>query len=249
MNSDALVGCEIDSGIAVLRMQDAAGKNALSHAMTLELEQRIAELRGNERVRVVVLAGLPEYFCTGASREVLNDLVESRLPPSDLLLPRVLLDIPIPVIAAMEGHAIGGGLAVGLCADLIVAARESHYSCNFMNYGFTPGVGTTRLLEYTLGPALAHEMLLTGRSFKGAHFARRGAFNHVLPRAEVFATAMDLAARTAEKPRVALGALKLALSSRKREIFEAARSVEILMHQITFARTETAQLIREEFPG
>jgi len=247
MNGGALVTCEIDSGIAVIRMQDFAGKNALSHAMTLQLEQCIAELRGDERIRAVVLAGLPEYFCTGASREVLNDLVASRLPPADLLLPRVLLDIPMPVIAAMEGHAIGGGLAVGLCADLIVAAQESYYSCNFMNYGFTPGVGTTRLLEYALGPALAHEMLLTGRCFKGGHFAERGVFNHVVARAEVMATAMDLAARIAEKPRIALAALKLTLSSRKRELFEAARSVEILMHQITFAQSETAQLIRAEF--
>jgi polyketide biosynthesis enoyl-CoA hydratase PksI len=248
VNSEGLVSCEIESGIAVLRMQDGKGKNALSHAMTLELEKRIAALRCNDRVQAVVLAGLPEYFCTGASREVLNDLIENRRHPADLLLPRMLLDIPVPVIAAMEGHAIGGGLAVALCADLIVAARESYYSCNFMNYGFTPGVGTTRLLEYALGPALAHEMLMTGCAFKGGHLAGRGAFNHVLPRAAVFAKAMDLATQTAEKPRVAQAALKLALSSRKREMFEAARTTEILMHQITFAQSETARLVLGEFP-
>ena len=248
MIRNPLVGCAIENGIAVVRMQDAVGKNALSHDMTRALENRIGDLHGNTDIKVIVLAGLPEYFCTGASRGVLDELLQKRRAPADLLLPRVLLDIPVPVIAAMEGHAIGGGLAVGLCADLIVAANESHYSCNFMNYGFTPGVGTTRLLEHVLGPALAHEMLLTGRSFKGRHFAERGAFNYVLPRTEVLAKAMDLAARTAEKPRVSLVALKLALSSRKREIFEAARSMEILMHQITFAQTETAHLIEGEFP-
>jgi polyketide biosynthesis enoyl-CoA hydratase PksI len=249
MNSGQLVDYEIDSGVAVLRMRDEAGRNALSHAMTHELEQCLASVRGDDRIKVVVLTGLPEYFCTGASREVLDDLVDNRRVPGDLLLPRALLDIPVPVIAAMEGHAIGGGLAVGLCADLTVLALESRYGCSFMNYGFTPGVGTTRLLEHVVGPALAHEMLLTGRAFKGAHFAARGAFNYVLRRADVLAKAMDLAQHIAEKPRVALAALKLALSSRKREMFEAARGVEILMHQITFARPETTQLIDDVFPA
>lgn len=241
-----LTHLEVDAeGVAVFAMRDPAGKNALSVAMAEEIEHRCSEISRDERIKVVILAGLDEYFSTGASREVLEQVLAGKISPRDLLLPRFLLDIPVPLIAAMSGHAIGGGLALGICADITLVARESRYAANFMNYGFTPGMGTTRLLEYLLGPALAHEMLLTGRAFSGAHFEGKTGFNYVLSREEVLPKAMDLAARLAEKPRVSLTTLKVALSSRKRELFEAARSSEALMHQLTFPLPDVERLIRE----
>lgn len=237
---------EVDGdGVAVFAMRDAAGKNALSFAIVEEIEHRCAEIYRDERIKVVILAGLDEYFCTGANREVLEQVLAGKISPRDLLLPRFLLDIPVPLIAAMSGHAIGGGLALGICADITLVARESRYAANFMNYGFTPGMGTTRLLEYLLGPAAAHEMLLTGRAFPGAHFEGKTGFNYVLPRKDVLPKAMDLAARLAEKPRLSLTTLKVALSSRKRELFEAARNSEVLMHQLTFPLPDVERLIRE----
>lgn len=244
-----LITCNIDEGIACIRMQDEAGKNALSRELIPELEHALHAVSEDAGVKVIVLAGLPEYFCTGASRAVLEELLAGGVAPRDLLLPRAVLDVNVPLIAAMEGHALGGGLALGLCADIIVAAKESRYGCNFMNYGFTPGVGATRLLEYVLGPTLAHEMLLTGRTVRGSHFEGRGGFNSVLPRQQVMAEAMDLAARIAEKPRLSLMALKISLSAQKRQIFEAARSTEILMHHLTLNQTDVARLVREEYTG
>jgi polyketide biosynthesis enoyl-CoA hydratase PksI len=136
-------------------------------------------------------------------------------------------------------------VALGICADLTVLARESRYAANFMNYGFTPGLGTTRLLEHLLGPSLAYEMLLTGRAIRGSHFEGRPGFNYLLPRQDVMNKAYDLASRIAEKPRASLLSVKFTLSSRKRELFEAARSSERLMHQITFVLPDVERLIRE----
>ena len=153
--------------------------------------------------------------------------------------------MPVPVIAAMAGHAVGGGLALGICADITVVARESRYGATFMQYGFTPGMGSTALLEHVMGPALAHEMLLTGQTFRGSHFETRRAFNYVLPRSEVMAKAAALGETLADKPRVALVTLKMSLSARKREMFERARSVESLMHAITFSTPDVARLIDE----
>jgi polyketide biosynthesis enoyl-CoA hydratase PksI len=157
--------------------------------------------------------------------------------------------VPVPVIAAMEGHAVGGGLALGLCADIILIARESSYGCNFMNLGFTPGLGTTRLLEHVLSPAIAHEMLYTGQVFRGTHFEGRSGFNYILPRAQVRPQAMDLAARIAEKPRPAIEALKRVLSLGKRQAFEEARTAEAMMHTITFAGPDVRRLIEENYAG
>jgi len=234
-----------DSGIATLQMCDRAGANALSFAMAAELEVRFASVQQDERAKVLLLCGTDEHFSTGANRAVLDELVARRASPRDLLLPRLLLDVPVPVVVAMAGHAVGGGLALALCGDITIAARESRYGATFMRYGFTPGMGTTKLLEHMMGPALAHEMLLTGCTFRGSHFEGRGGFNYVLPRADVAPRAAAIAAALAEKPRKALTLLKTALSRRKRELFEAARTEEIAMHEATFATPEVARLIAE----
>ena len=233
------------AGVAVLAMRDLPRKNALSLDMVQELDERFDAIAHDETIKAVVLAGLDEYFSTGANRQVLEHIISNKAAPRDLLLPRTLLDAPVPVIAAMAGHAIGGGLALGICADITVISRESRYGASFMNYGFTPGMGITRLLEHLLGHALAHEMLLTGRAFRGSHFEGRGGFNYVLPRKDVMSKALEIASIIAEKPRVSLVALKLSLSSRKRELFEAARSTECLMHQISFSLPDAELLIGE----
>lgn len=243
-----LVGFTVDAtGIATLSLDDAAGQNAMSKSLVTQLTERLHEISAVPHVKVVVLTGLPEVFSSGASRDVLEDLVRGQVTPSDILLPRAVLDVPVPTVAAMAGHAIGGGFALGLCADLVLIARESRYGCSFMNMGFTPGMGMTRLLEHVLAPALAHEMLFTGQAFKGAHFEGRSGFNYILPRAQVLPKAYELAARIAEKPRVAVEALKRSLTLGRRQIFEATRTVETLMHQVCFAQSDIARLIAENY--
>ncbi len=245
MNS-RLTNLELDpNGVAVLTMRDPARKNALSQEMVQELEERAAALAHNSNVKTVILAGLDEYFSTGANREVLEQIIAGKVTPHDLLLPRVMLDLPVPVISAMAGHAIGGGLALGVCADVTVIARESRYGATFINYGLTPGMGLTRLLEHLLGSALANEMLLTGKAFRGSHFEGRGGFNYVLPQKDVMTKAFEIASLLLEKPRTSLVTLKLFLSSTKRELFEAARTSECLMHQITFSLPDVERLIEE----
>jgi polyketide biosynthesis enoyl-CoA hydratase PksI len=241
----------VADGVATVTMIDARSKNALSHAMVDGLGDAFAALARRSDVRAVVLAGLPEFFCSGASAEVLDDLVSGRRDASELLLPRLLLDCPVPCLAAMAGPAVGGGFAFGVAADIVLLGSESRYGLNFMNLGFTPGMGTTRLLEHVLSPAVAHELLYSGEARLGREFAGKSGVNYVLPRADVLPRAQDLAARIAEKPRGSLVALKRTLSAARRQAFEAARTQETLMHAVSFAQPEVAQLIAETFetPG
>lgn len=238
-----------DRGIATVVMDDGPGRNAMSEAFVRELSETLRALAACAEARVAVLLGRPDVFSAGASREMLEAILDGKLTPSDILLPRAVLDVPVPVIAAMEGHAVGGGLALGLCADIILIARESNYGCNFMSLGFTPGMGTTRLLEHVLSPAIAHEMMYTGQVFRGRHFEGRSGFNYILPRAQVRPQALELAARIAEKPRPAVEALKRVLSADKRQAVEAARTAEAMMHAITFTGPEVRRLIEENYAG
>ena len=95
------------------------------------------------------------------------------------------LDCKIPVIAAMQGHAIGGGFSLGLFADFVLLSRESIYTASFMKYGFTPGFGSTYIFPKKLGTVLGSEMLLTARKYRGEELKKRGASFEVYPRAEV----------------------------------------------------------------
>jgi polyketide biosynthesis enoyl-CoA hydratase PksI len=236
-----------EPGVAVVTLNDGPGRNALSREMVSTLEATFDGIGRDERMRVVVLAGLPDIFCSGASRALLDDVVARRVASADILLPRVLLDCPLPCIAAMAGHAVGGGFALGVAADVVLLARESRYALNFLNMGLSPGMGTTRLLEHVLSPAVAHELLYTGEARRGRDFEGRTGVNHVLPRDEVVPRALDIAARVADKPRLALTALKRVLSLPRRQAFEGGRTLETLMHELTFAQRDVPGWIAENF--
>jgi polyketide biosynthesis enoyl-CoA hydratase PksI len=186
-------------------------------------------------------------FAAGAPRDLLARLARGEALPTDIALSKAMLDVPVPTIAAMEGHATGGGLALGLCADIIVLARESRYGASFMNMGFTPGMGMTRLLEHVLSPAIAQELLYTGEFRKGSEFVGATGINYILPRGQVCAKAFDVAARIAEKPRGSLELLKRTLSVRRRQAFEESRTIEAMMHSISFMQDEVRDRIEGEY--
>jgi polyketide biosynthesis enoyl-CoA hydratase PksI len=244
---DPVVTSTIDDGVATVWFRDEASRNALDGRTVPLIEAALEELGHNDTVKVIVLEGLPEVFCSGGSKQMLVALARGEQTPADLLLPKRVLDVPVPVIAAMAGHAIGGGFALGMCADIVLIGRESRYGLSFMNFGFTPGMGTTRLLEHVLSPAIAQELMYTGENVRGSHFEGRSGFNYILPRAEVTAKAHDLASRIATKPRRSLELLKRTLSLPKRQCFESTYTVETLMHRITLQGTDVQRLIEEEF--
>jgi enoyl-CoA hydratase/carnithine racemase len=199
-------------------------------------------LKADARARVVLLEGGSRYFCAGASRASLMRPDAGReVPRYAAELPLLVLEIPVPSIAVMSGHAIGGGFALGLLSDLPLLAEESLYGMNFMALGITPGMGATVLLEDALGPRFARELLFTGRMVKGRDLAARGA--HALPRADVRRRALSLAEEVAAAPREALVRLKAMLAGRRRDRLERALEEERRSHEELFAREDTAREI------
>lgn len=231
-------------GIASVVLSDPDSSNALGEPMVDALQDAFAAIDRDASVRVAVLSGEGDTFSCGAPRELLLRLAAGDVRPTDILLPRLLLDCPVPVIAAMAGHATGGGFALGLAADIVLIGDDSRYGFTFMNLGFTPGMGTTRLCEHVLSPAVAHELLYTGELRRGRAFAGSG-INHVLPRETVVSAALDIAARIADKPRHAVTPLKRTLSLPRRRAFETSITHESFMHQITLAGA--ARRIQDEY--
>jgi enoyl-CoA hydratase/carnithine racemase len=213
------------------------------------LAAAVASLKDDAAARVVLLEGGDRYFCAGASREsLLRPDAGGEVPRYAAELPLLVLEIPVPTIAVMSGHAIGGGFALGLLSDLPLLAEESLYGMNFMALGFTPGMGSTVLLEDAMGPRAARELLFTGRMVKGRELKAAG-FPAVAPKADLRRRALDLAHEVAAAPREALLALKSMLAGRRRERLERAVAEERRAHEALFARGDTARLIAERYAG
>ncbi|MCG8915257.1 polyketide synthase [Actinokineospora sp. PR83] len=234
-------------GVVLVTMRDEVHKNAFTPELVDGLTRAFAGVRADGDCRAVVLTGYGTYFASGGTREGLIAIHEGRSRFTDLNLYSLALECDVPVISAVQGHAIGGGFALGLYADLVLLSRESVYTANFMRYGFTPGMGATLVLPAKLGPALGHEMLLNASNFRGAELAARGVPFPVLPRAEVLPRALELAAELAEKPAVSLRALKEHLARPLREALPGVLRQELAMHELTFHRTEVGQRVEELF--
>jgi polyketide biosynthesis enoyl-CoA hydratase PksI len=238
---------ELEPGIVQISMCDRERKNTFSPALIEGLVGAFDGIARRDNAKVVILTGYDSYFCSGGTQESLLALHAGKAKFTDVNLYGLALDCRVPVIAAMQGHGIGGGFVMGLYADLVLLSRESIYTTNFMNYGFTPGMGATLIVPQKLGLPLAEEMLFTARNYRGEELKQRGIPFSVLPRAEVLAEALALARQLAEKPRGALIELKNRLAASLRERLPEVIAQELAMHDRTFHGAEVKDRIQARF--
>ncbi|WP_151757742.1 polyketide synthase [Dictyobacter vulcani] len=236
---------EIEPDIIQVKMQDRVHKNAFSKELTRGLIQSFELIQASSSYKVVILTGYDSYFATGGTQEGLLRIQQGITNFTDDNIYSLALDCPIPVIAAMQGHGIGGGFVMGLFADLVVLSRESVYTTNFMKYGFTPGMGATFIVPQKLGLSLAQELLLTASNYRGAELEKRGIPFAVLPRQQVMDHALELARQLAEKPRNSLITLKDHLVAPLRAQISRVVEQEIIMHEKTFHQAEVKDRIAQ----
>lgn len=235
------------TSIAVIEMADRNGRNTFTRALVAGLGDVLGRIAADPAIKVVVIHGYESVFCAGGTLEELLTLAEHKVTFDAHNFYRALLDCAVPVIAAMQGHALGGGLIFGLYADLIVLSQESLYSANFMKYGITPGMGATLLLPTKLGAPLAAEMMFSARGYHGGMLRDRGVTFPVVPRTETLAVAIKLAEDLADKSAIALQMLKQALNERLLRDLPAAIAREKAMHERSFAQPGIADRIATRF--
>jgi polyketide biosynthesis enoyl-CoA hydratase PksI len=234
-----------DLGVSVLRMDDGQA-NGMSESFCEGMERALASAN-TASCNVLVLRGRPDVFCSGATQETLEALSSGKFRVRDLALASLLIAFPLPIIAAVEGPAVGGGLMLALCADIVVAAEKSRYGFNFVDLGFTPGMGATEIVPALVGRAFATEMLMTGKLYRSEELRSRGMFNHILPAESVFPAAKEIAERIAVKPRHVLELLKDTLAVPRRAALQSALAREHLLHQICFNDNNASARIRAAF--
>ncbi len=192
------------TGVAVVEMDDAARYNALTSAMVSDLAEAFVAVRDDRSLRAVVLTGAGKGFCSGANMGGGDELPErardrgpvGRVQMSQEHIAELVLavrELPQPVIAAVHGAAIGGGLALALACDLRVASDDARFAAHFIRVGLSScDVGTSYLLPRIVGPTIAAELMLTGRRFAADEGARIGFLNRVVARDDLLAVAVEL---------------------------------------------------------
>jgi enoyl-CoA hydratase len=197
----------LGDGIALVELDDPDRYNSLTTGMVDDLKAAFAELRRDRAVRVVVLAGRGRGFCSGANMTGDDDAPESardRGPVGTIHfmqenLAELMLavhELPQPVIAAVHGAAVGGGLALTLACDLRIAGDDAFFASHFIRVGLSScDVGTSYLLPRLVGPTVAAELMLTGRRFGAEEALRIGLLNRVVARDQLLDGAADLAAQ------------------------------------------------------
>jgi enoyl-CoA hydratase len=221
-----LIGLAREGGVATLTLDDPERRNAMTEAMGRALAERVRELSVDDDLRAVILTGAGPAFSAGGDL----DMIESRAragiesPGGEVReghrrfmrefygLFLSIRDLPCPVLAAINGHAIGAGFCVALACDLRVAAREARLGLNFTRLGIHPGMGATWLLPRLVGPAGAADLLFTGRVVDGTEAERLGLVNRALPGVEVMNTARALASEIAGAAPGAVRAAKKSLA-------------------------------------
>jgi len=213
MNYQALLIDRFDA-VAVITINRPERRNALSATVRSELLEALAELRADESIRVLVLTGSGEKaFVAGA------DIGEfaSRSPLQQreaMQSPRIfeaIAEFPKPVIAMINGFALGGGCELALACDLRIASDTARLGQPEINLGIIPGGGGTQRLPRVVGPGQAMRLILTGELLDAAESLRIGLVDLVVPAAELRDRVLEIANRMAEKSPVALAMAKAAV--------------------------------------
>ena len=235
MPSSPAIETEVrDNGVVIVRMIDRDAKNMYSPELIRGLEEVFAHIEASDDYRAVVLTGYDTYFACGGTRESLLAIQQGVAKFTDTKIYQLPMDCKLPVIAAMQGHAIGGGWTLGMFADICLFSAESRYISPYMQYGFTPGAGSTLIFPTRLGLDLAKETLFIAAEYTGSELSAKGLPHACGPRSELMPRALALADAIAARRIEDARALKRFFSAPQRAAIEATYARELAMHDRSF---------------
>lgn len=210
------VRLSIDGAIATITMSRPETLNALNSKVLHELKDALAQMHANRAVRVVIITGEGDGFIAGADIKEMQALADdpAAIRAFTELGQGVLRDIealPQPVIAAINGFALGGGLEVALACDIRIASSDARLGLPEVGLGIMPGLGGTQRTTRLAGRGVASELIFTGDLIGAEEAARMGLLNRVVAPAQLMETARQLAERIASRAPVAVAKAKAAI--------------------------------------
>ncbi len=248
------VRVEVEDAVATIRL-DRPKMNAVNAGLRDELAEAARAVHADPGVRAVILYGGERVFAAGADIKEMAELTYAQMTEHCRLLQGALnlvAAIGKPVIAAITGYALGGGLELALCADFRVMGESAKVGQPEIQLGTIPGAGGTQRLPRLVGPSRAKDLIFTGRHVKADEALAIGLADRVVPDDQVYATAKEMAAKYAEGPAVALRAAKEAVDAGLEVDLATGLEIERLHFAGTFATEDQKAGMRsfmEDGPG
>jgi enoyl-CoA hydratase/carnithine racemase len=238
----------LPDGVVVVTLSRPDARNAMTPELTREWRDTMADLRSDTSVRCVVVTGAGSAFCAGGDLGWLGDggtegveALRARMAAfyRDWLTIR---DLEVPTIAAINGAAVGAGLTLALACDLRYATPGAPLSVPFTTLGLHPGMATTRLLAEVTSVAVARDLLLTGRTVRGAEALALGLVNGIAD--DVLDKALSVASTVAGKAPIATRLTKASLAGGMPRSIEDALEREALAQSATMTTDDLHEGLR-----
>lgn len=201
---------EREGGIGILTLNDPDNMNALTEQLRIDLSDCLERIPEEPDLRVVIFTGSGKAFSAGGDMELFlkRSVARQESGGVDALfsnnLARQLQRIEVPVIAAINGAAVGGGFTLSLSCDLRIASREARFGAVFARVGLSPEYGSSYLLSRIVGHTKASELVLTARLFGADEALQIGLLNEVVEPDQLMVRARELAEQIAVLPPVAV---------------------------------------------
>jgi len=251
--ADDAVLYESEGGVATLTLNRPENRNSMTADVLIAFHECIRRLREDSELRAVVITGRGSSFCAGADFKSGSGLFvgggpSPRLPHEAALRTYAaflaLLDVEVPILAAMNGHAIGGGFGLALVCDIRVANREAKYGANFARLGIHSGMAISYLLPRIVGVARAADMLFSGRILTGTEAEAIGLVHCAVSAEEVANEAKRRAREIASCAPLAVRLMKRSLYRGMNWDPRTAAEHEAWAQSATFASEDAKEGIR-----
>jgi 2-(1,2-epoxy-1,2-dihydrophenyl)acetyl-CoA isomerase len=215
-------------GVRTITLNRPDRLNALDEPCRVELLSALSDAAASQTVGAVIITGQGRAFCTGQDVAAAEELVDADTTVADTYNPlaRTIRAMPKPVIAAVNGPAVGAGVGLALCCDLRLMADDAYLACVFSRVGLVPDTGTTVGLVRALGHAWAFEAAVSGRKIGAEEALAARLVNEVLAPADLAGRAAALAARLAAGPQPALALTKELMVAAVRDDEDAVLEME-----------------------
>ncbi|ANF83164.1 enoyl-CoA hydratase [Acinetobacter sp. NCu2D-2] len=247
----SVVRLEKNNGIATVSLNRPEKRNAMSFALLRELVETAKKIKKDKSIRCVILTGEAEVFSAGIDLSDLNNpknrayAAWELLKPGQSLFQKAFLiwqELPVPVIAAIEGYCFGAGMQLALAADIRVAHQNTQMSIMESRWGLVPDMGLTRSLKGLIGLDLAKELTLTARIFDAAYAHQIGLVTHLdeKPLAKAQALAEEMLQRSPD----ALMASKFVLDAMEHRPNKSLRMEKIWQFKLLLGKN--SQLARKK---
>lgn len=237
--TDVLLVEHPSDDIVVLRINRPRARNALNQAVRTQLAEEIARYSTDPKARCLIVTGSDTVFAAGA------DITEmAGAGPIEVMARntqqywRTIMDCPKPVIAAIEGFALGGGLELALCADIIIAGEGAKLGLPEVKLGILAGGGGTQKLARLVGLKRAMLLLMTGRMFGAAEAVAMGVASEAAPAGQALPRALELAREIAAMPPISIAQIKEIVNAGVNAPLDTALMLERKAFQLQFATSD-----------